>query len=97
MLGLPRKAATGARRAAALAVLPLGLAGGCAGGDWLPPDARGWPWFPSSGAEVPPGQLPPPGECRVWFPGRPPGQQPPPGPCRELRRRVPDDAVLVRG
>jgi hypothetical protein len=96
MLGLPRTAATGARRAAALAVLPPGLAG-CAGGDWLPPDARGWPWSPNSEAEAPPGQLPPPGECRVWFPGRPPGQQPPPSPCRELRRRVPDDAVLVRG
>ena len=30
---------------------------------------------------IPPGHLPPPGECRVWYPGRPPGQQPPPGPC----------------
>jgi hypothetical protein len=25
---------------------------------------------------VPPGQLPPPGLCRVWYEGRPPGQQP---------------------
>jgi hypothetical protein len=25
---------------------------------------------------VPPGQLPPPGQCRVWYEGRPPGQQP---------------------
>jgi hypothetical protein len=24
---------------------------------------------------VPPGHLPPPGECRVWVPGRPPGRQ----------------------
>lgn len=24
---------------------------------------------------VPPGHLPPPGECRVWVPGVPPGQQ----------------------
>ena len=30
---------------------------------------------------IPPGHLPPPGECRVWYPGTPPGQQPPPGPC----------------
>jgi hypothetical protein len=33
---------------------------------------------------VPPGHLPPPGECRIWFPDRPPGHQPPPGACDEL-------------
>jgi hypothetical protein len=32
---------------------------------------------------IPPGQLPPPGQCRVWFPGRPPGRQPRPSGCRE--------------
>jgi hypothetical protein len=47
--------------------------------------------------EIPPGQMPPPGECRVWFPGRPPGQQPPPGNCSDLQRQVPPGAVLVRG
>jgi hypothetical protein len=25
---------------------------------------------------IPPGQLPPAGNCRVWYPDRPPGQQP---------------------
>jgi len=30
---------------------------------------------------IPPGHLPPPGECRVWYPGVPPGQQPPPFKC----------------
>ena len=25
---------------------------------------------------IPPGQLPPAGQCRVWYDGRPPGQQP---------------------
>jgi hypothetical protein len=30
---------------------------------------------------IPPGHLPPPGECRVWLPGLPPGHQPPPGRC----------------
>lgn len=44
---------------------------------------------------VPPGHLPPPGQCRVWFPGRPPGQQPPPGNCFELRHRVPPGAYLI--
>jgi len=30
---------------------------------------------------IPEGHLPPPGECRIWYPDKPPGQQPPPGPC----------------
>lgn len=48
-------------------------------------------------AEVPPGHLPPPGECRIWYPGRPPGHQPPPGACHRLERQVPPGAVLVYG
>ena len=35
---------------------------------------------------IPPGHMPPPGECRVWYDGRPPGQQPPPTSCREAER-----------
>jgi hypothetical protein len=35
---------------------------------------------------IPPGHLPPPGECRVWYDGRPPGQQPPPTSCRDAER-----------
>jgi hypothetical protein len=50
-----------------------------------------------SAVRVPPGHMPPPGSCRVWFPDRPPGHQPPPGDCRELRHRVPQGAVLVGG
>ena len=30
---------------------------------------------------VPPGYLPPPGTCRVWYDGRPPGHQPPATRC----------------
>jgi hypothetical protein len=30
---------------------------------------------------IPPGHLPPPGECRVWRRGVPPGHQPPPFRC----------------
>ncbi len=48
-------------------------------------------------ARIPPGHMPPPGSCRVWFPDRPPGQQPPPGNCRALRHHVPPGAVLVYG
>ena len=37
---------------------------------------------------VPPGHLPPPGECRVWYPGVPPGHQPPPFKCDDGYRSV---------
>ena len=46
---------------------------------------------------IPPGHMPPPGECRIWHPDRPPGHQPPPGDCAALRHRVPPGAFLVRG
>jgi hypothetical protein len=45
---------------------------------------------------VPPGHLPPPGQCRVWLPDRPPGQQPPPGPCDALRHQVPPGGWLIQ-
>lgn len=35
---------------------------------------------------IPPGHLPPPGQCRVWYDGRPPGQQPAPTSCRDAER-----------
>lgn len=44
---------------------------------------------------IPRGHLPPPGQCRIWFPGRSPGKQPPPGDCRQLRHRVPAGAWLI--
>ena len=44
---------------------------------------------------VPPGHMPPPGSCRIWFPGRPPGHQPAPGSCRVLSRQVPRGAYLI--
>ena len=46
--------------------------------------------------KIPPGHLPPPGKCRIWFPGIPPGQQPPPGECYELQYHVPLGGILVR-
>lgn len=45
---------------------------------------------------IPEGHLPPPGECRVWYPGKPPGQQPPPGRCDRISRQVPAGAWLMR-
>lgn len=35
---------------------------------------------------IPPGHLPPPGSCRVWYDGRPAGQQPSPTSCRAAER-----------
>ena len=49
---------------------------------------------PPTAYSVPPGHLPPPGSCRVWYPDRPPGQQPPPGPCHVY---VPHGAILLKG
>jgi hypothetical protein len=47
------------------------------------------------GCDVPAGHLPPPGECRIWYPDREPGQQPPPGDCSALAHRVPPGACFV--
>jgi hypothetical protein len=47
---------------------------------------------------IPPGHLPPAGQCRVWMPGEPPGQQKkkyPVGRCSELRISIPAGAWLV--
>jgi len=73
-----------------ISLLTIGwLLAGCAG-------HAGHPVYPRH-ADIPPGHMPPPGECRIWFPDRPPGQQPPPGDCRELRYHVPPGAIFVRG
>lgn len=46
---------------------------------------------------VPPGHLPPPGLCRLWYPGRPPGHQPPPAPCGQLFRLYRQPGVVILG
>lgn len=65
-----------------------------AAGVGLAPGAGAAPAAAAAAPEVPPGHLPPPGSCRVWFPDRPPGHQPPPGPCGA---DVPPGAVLIQG
>ena len=44
---------------------------------------------------IPPGHLPPPGTCRLWYPDRPPGHQPPPERCGRLRAQAPAGAWLI--
>ncbi len=51
--------------------------------------------LPTPTLDIPPGHLPPPGECKIWFPERPPGHQPPPGSCTELASQVPLGAWLI--
>ena len=53
--------------------------------------------YESTLPKIPPGQMPLPGQCRIWYPEEPPGKQPPPGDCRELRKHVPPGAWLIRG
>jgi len=49
------------------------------------------------GFRVPPGHMPGPGMCRVWYPGVPPGHQPPAVPCYALRGYRFMDAVVIEG
>lgn len=47
---------------------------------------------------IPPGHLPPPGQCKVWMPGEPPGQQKKKyqaGDCSYVERQVPPGGWLV--
>ena len=87
----------GARQlAAALAVLG---AMACTPISTTPPDEpapavrRG----PSTAARlgIPPGHLPPPGQCRVWMPGKPPGHQPRPRSCNGVERSAPAGSWIV--
>lgn len=45
--------------------------------------------------DIPLGHLPPPGECKLWYPKRPSGQQPPPASCDMLINTAPVDKVVI--
>ena len=51
----------------------------------------------NSAVKVPPGHMPPAGQCRIWYNNRKAGDQPPPGNCNKLKNKVPAGAVLIRG
>lgn len=84
------------RRVAPLLLAALSLSG-CVAYAERDPVVGVYDPAPGQRIHVPPGHMPPPGSCRIWFPDRPPGHQPPPGPCGVLRYRVPPGAVLVYG
>jgi hypothetical protein len=46
-------------------------------------------------ARIPNGHLPPPGECRIWYPDRPAGHQPPPFKCGQARGHVEPGGWLI--
>ena len=46
---------------------------------------------------VPPGQTPPAGTCRIWLDGVPPGHQPLPTDCQSAFRDAPPDARVLVG
>lgn len=48
-----------------------------------------------SNLQIPKGQLPPPGECKIWDPRLPAGQQGPPGNCAVLRQNMPPGTCLI--
>lgn len=46
---------------------------------------------------IPPGHLPPAGQCRVWVPGKPPGHQARARGCAGIERTAPAGSWIVYG
>jgi hypothetical protein len=45
--------------------------------------------------QIPSAQLPSPGECRLWNPGRPAKEQPRPGPCAQIEPTAPPETWIL--
>ena len=85
-----------------VAILPVlgSFLGGCASATAgnSPPDPNAVAFEqadPPDELGIPVGQLPPPGECRVWYPNRPADQQPPPGPCEQAEANAPARTIVL--
>jgi hypothetical protein len=50
-----------------------------------------------STTDIPPGDRPPPGMCRIWLNGVPAGRQPAPTDCATAIRRRPPNARVIFG
>jgi len=52
---------------------------------------------PSTAAtlDIPPGHLPPPGQCRIWVPGKAPGHQAKARTCSDIERSAPAGSWIV--
>lgn len=68
----------------AAAILGLTLAGAST----VEAQGRGHGNGHAKSKKVPPGHLPPAGQCRVWYDGTPPGHQPPPMNCSAAREEA---------
>jgi len=44
---------------------------------------------------IPPGHLPPPGQCRIWVPGKPPGHQAKARSCSNIEPSAPAGSWIV--
>jgi hypothetical protein len=51
--------------------------------------------YPFSALGIPKGHLPPPGECKIWYPNKPAGQQGPPQSCASALRQAPLGAWVI--
>lgn len=60
-----------------------------------PEQVSGSPGRVAPNLRIPPGQLPPLGQCRIWKPGVPAGQQAKSANCDLLAARVPPGAWLI--
>ena len=58
------------------------------------PSARPGP-SPAASLGIPPGHLPPVGQCRVWVPGTPPGHQAAPRSCQGIEHAAPAGSWIV--
>lgn len=93
--------------ASALTAITIGLVGCSSSGSVGTPSPQRTPGSGTAGGEpargpstaatlkVPPGHLPPPGQCKIWIPGRPPGHQARPQSCQGIAAHAPAGSWIL--